>query len=450
MTTLDDGRDAEPITDPADSRASGPVARAGGGALDRAACAQRDANDPLRGFREEFVLPPETIYLDGNSLGAQTKGAAERAQDVISEEWGTGLIRSWNDAGWFDLPAVLGDKIAGLVGGEAGATVVTDTTSINLFKVASAACKIQTSDAPGRRVILTQRENFPSDIYMLEGLAEQLGDGWEVRLIDDAEVAAGFPTALTGEVALVVLTHVNYRTGRLFDMESTTSAIHAAGALAIWDLCHSAGALEIDLAGSGADMAVGCTYKFLNGGPGSPAFVWVSEALRTRFTQPLSGWWGHKQPFQMEPSYTPAEGIRRYLTGTQGIISMSVAEVGLDVHSRADMAAVREKSLALSDLFIELVDSRLSHHPVEVVTPREHAQRGSQVSITHPEGFAVMSALIERGIIGDYREPEVLRFGLTPLYIGFTEVWDTVEALRDILDNRIWDAPAHKVRGAVT
>ncbi|MCD1286835.1 MULTISPECIES: kynureninase [unclassified Brevibacterium] len=417
---------------------------------DRRSCELRDSDDALRGFCEEFLLPPETIYLDGNSLGPRTRGATERAREVIEDEWGTGLIGSWNTAGWWDLPAKLGDKVAGLIGGGAGSTVVTDTTSINLFKAASAALKMQAVDAPERRVILTQRENFPSDIYMLQGLAEQLGDGYEVRLVDDAEVTAGFPSTMTAEVALVVLTHVNYRTGRLFDMESTTSAIHAGGALVVWDLCHSAGALEIDLAGSGADMAIGCTYKFLNGGPGSPAFIWVAEALTNRFTQPLSGWWGHDRPFEMSPDYAPAEGIRRYLTGTQGIVSMSVAELGLDIYSRVDMAAVRAKSLELSDLFIELVDSRLSGHPVEVVTPREQAHRGSQVSITHPEGFAIMSALIARGIIGDYREPEVLRFGLTPLYIGFTEVWDTVEALRDILDNRLWDAPEHKVRGAVT
>ncbi|WP_413332918.1 kynureninase [Brevibacterium sp. GP-SGM9] len=417
---------------------------------DRRSCELRDSDDALRGFREEFLLPPETIYLDGNSLGPRTKGATERAREVIEDEWGTGLIGSWNTAGWWDLPAKLGDKVAGLIGGGAGSAVVTDTTSINLFKAASAALKMQAVDAPERRVILTQRENFPSDIYMLQGLAEQLGDGYEVRLVDDAEVTAGFPTTMTAEVALVVLTHVNYRTGRLFDMESTTSAIHAGGALVVWDLCHSAGALEIDLAGSGADMAIGCTYKFLNGGPGSPAFIWVAEALANRFTQPLSGWWGHDRPFEMSPDYAPAEGIRRYLTGTQGIVSMSVAELGLDIYSHVDMAAVRAKSLELSDLFIELVDSRLSAHPIEIVTPREHAHRGSQVSITHPQGFAIMSALIARGIIGDYREPEVLRFGLTPLYIGFTEVWDTVEALRDILDNRLWDAPEHKVRGAVT
>lgn len=417
---------------------------------DRQTCAALDRNDPLSDLREEFLLPPETIYLDGNSLGPRPKGAAERAQEVITEEWGTGLIGSWNTAGWWDLPAKLGDKVSGLIGGGAGSTVVTDTTSINLFKAASAALKMQAEDSPERRVILTQRENFPSDIYMLQGLAEQLGDGYEVRLVDDAEVTAGFPTTMSAEVALVVLTHVNYRTGRLFDMGRTTSAIHDGGALAIWDLCHSAGALEIDLEGAGADMAVGCTYKFLNGGPGSPAFIWVAEALQNRFTQPLSGWWGHAKPFDMAPDYTPADGIRRYLTGTQGVISMAVAELGLDVFSRVDMGAVRAKSLELSDLFIDLVEERLSEHPVEIVTPREHEHRGSQVSITHPEGFAIMSALIARGIIGDYREPAVLRFGLTPLYIGRTDVWDTVEALRDILDNRLWDVPEFKVRGAVT
>ncbi|RBP65023.1 kynureninase [Brevibacterium sanguinis] len=418
--------------------------------LDRAECENRDLSDPLREFRYEFLLPEDVIYLDGNSLGARPKGAAERARAVIEDEWGTGLIRSWNTAGWFELPVTLGEKISGLIGGGAGTTVVTDSTSINLFKAASAALKLQAADAPERRVILTQRENFPSDIYMLQGLADQLGDGYEVRLVDDTEVTAGFPNTLTDEVALVVLTHVNYRTGRLFDLESTTAAVHAAGALVIWDLCHSAGALDIDLAGAGADMAVGCTYKFLNGGPGSPAFIWVSEAHQDRFAQPLSGWWSHENPFEMSPEYAPAAGSRRYLTGTQGILSMSVAELGLDIFGRVDMAAVRAKSLDLSDTFIELVDTRLSHHPIEVVTPREHEHRGSQVSIAHPEGFAVMSALIERGIIGDYREPSVLRFGLTPLYIGFAEVWDTVEALRDILDNRLWDAPQHKVRGAVT
>ncbi|WP_309133134.1 kynureninase [Brevibacterium sp.] len=418
--------------------------------LDRAECERRDRNDPLRELRHEFLLPDGVIYLDGNSLGARPRGAAERAREVIEDEWGTGLIRSWNTAGWFELPVRLGEKISGLIGGGAGTTVVTDSTSINLFKAASAALRIQAVDAPDRRVILTQRENFPSDIYMLQGLAEQLGAGYEVRLVDDAEVTAGYPNTRIDDVALVVLTHVNYRTGRLFDLESTTAAVHAAGARVIWDLCHSAGALEIDLAGAGADMAVGCTYKFLNGGPGSPAFIWVAEALQDRFTQPLSGWWSHENPFEMSPEYTPAAGSRRYLTGTQGIVSMSVAEVGLDIFGRVDMAAVRAKSLQLSDAFIELVEARLSDHPIEIVTPREHEHRGSQVSIAHPEGFAVMSALIERGIIGDYREPSVLRFGLTPLYLGFAEVWDTVEALRDILDNHLWDAPQHKVRGAVT
>ena len=398
--------------------------------LDRAACEARDHTDPLADFRKEFLLPPETIYLDGNSLGPRPVGAAERAQEVITEEWGRDLISSWNTAGWWDLPATLGEKVAGIIGGGSGTTVVTDTTSINLFKAASAALRMQAVDAPGRRVILTQRENFPSDIYMLQGLAEQLGDGYEVRL--------------------VVLTHVNYRTGRLFDMATTTSAIHAGGARVIWDLCHSAGAIEIDLAGSGADMAIGCTYKFLNGGPGSPAYIWVAEELVNRFAQPLSGWWSHAKPFEMSPDYAPADGIRRFLTGTQPIVSLSVAELGLDIAGRVDMSEVRRKSLDLSDLFIELVESRLSDHPVEIVTPREHAHRGSQVSIAHPEGFAIMSALIARGIIGDYREPHILRFGLTPLYLGFTDVWDTVEALRDILDNRLWDDPTFQTRGAVT
>ncbi len=413
-------------------------------------CLARDRDDPLATFHDAFSLPPDTIYLDGNSLGPLPRDAAQRGADVIETEWGQGLIRSWNSAGWFDLPRRLGEKVAALVGGRSGTAVVTDSTSVDLFKTASAALAVQRADSPQRRVILTQRENFPTDIYVLQGLAEQLGDGYQVRLVDDADIAAGLPAMLDEEVALVVLTQVNYRTGRLFDMAATSRCIHDAGALVIWDLCHSAGALPVDLSSDGADMAVGCTYKYLNGGPGSPAFLWVSQALQDRFTQPLSGWWGHERPFDMDPLYTPAQGIRRYLTGTQPIISMAVAELGLDIAARADVGAVRDKSLALTDLFVDLVEQRLGEHPLTLVTPRNHSERGSQVSIAHPHGFAVMSALIDRGVIGDYREPEILRFGLAPLYIGFADVWDAVETLRDILDHRLWDTPEYQQRGEVT
>lgn len=416
----------------------------------REECLELDRRDPLAPFREEFVLPEGIVYLDGNSLGARPKGASERAAQVIEQEWGEGLIRSWNTAEWFTLPARLGDMVGRYLGGSSGTAVVTDTTSINLFKAASAALRIVEERSPGRRVIVTQRENFPSDIYMMEGLAEQLGQGYEVRLVEDEDLVSRPESVIDESVALVLLTHVNYRTGRLFEMKALTEVIHRAGAMALWDLCHSAGALPIDLEDANADMAVGCTYKYLNGGPGSPAFIWVAERHQDAFAQPLSGWWGHKEPFAMTPHYEPASGIRRYLTGTQGIISMSVAELGLTLAARADIEEVRAKSLALTDLFIELVRTRLADHPLTLVTPLEHEHRGSQVSITHPEGFAVMSALIARGFIGDYREPEILRFGFTPLYTSYADVWDTVEALRDILDNRLWDKDEFKTRGAVT
>ncbi|MCQ9387275.1 kynureninase [Brevibacterium sp. 50QC2O2] len=440
--------------------------------LTRADLLALDAADPLAGVRNAFELPAGVIYLDGNSLGPKPAGALEVARRVIEGEWGTGLIRSWNDAGWFELPARLGDKVAGLLGGAEGTAVVTDTTSVNLFKTAAAALRIQAADHPEKRTIYTQRENFPSDIYILTGLAEQLNQGrtggsgeldtWEsvpadaapyrVELVDDAEVVAWGDGSrpVPEDAALIVLTHVNYRTGRLFPMAQVSRAAHAAGALTVWDLCHSAGALPIALRADGADFAVGCTYKYLNGGPGSPAFLWVSPEHVGRFSQPLSGWWGHNAPFAMSPEYTPADDVRRYLTGTQGMLSMSVAELGLDIAADSDIAAVREKSLAMTDLFIRLVRERLADHPLTLVTPEAHAERGSQVSIAHPEGFAVMQALIARGVIGDYREPEVLRFGFTPLYLSYADVWDAVEVLREVLDDKLWDAPEYRRRGAVT
>lgn len=293
--------------------------------------------------------------------------------------------------------------------------------------------------------------NFPSDVYVLDGLLRSLGGSYELGLVDDDEVAAGFPTALAaGDVALVVLTHVNYRTGRLFDLRSTTARIHEAGALALWDLCHSAGALPIALERDGVDFAVGCTYKYLNGGPGAPGFLWVASRWLERSVQPLSGWWGHRAPFEMSPEFDASADIGKFLTGAQPILSLSLAEVGLEIAERAPIEQVRAKSLALSDLFIDLVRQRLGAHPLTLLTPLEHAHRGSQVSIAHPDGYAVMSNLIACGVIGDYREPGVLRFGFTPLYLRYADVWDTVETLRDILDSGSWDAEHFRTRTTVT
>lgn len=413
----------------------------------REACVAADRLDPLASIKNQFDLPPGVIYLDGNSLGVLPRTAAARAADVIGKEWGAGLIRSWNTAGWFDLPARLGDKLAGLIGAGKGEVVITDTTSLNIFKALAAALRIQQQARPGRRVILSERDNFPTDLYMIQGMIDLLQQGYEMRLIDDE---LPLEQALDDSVAVVLLSHVNYRSGQMHDMRAVTALAHERGALTIWDLAHAAGAVPVDLQGAKADFAVGCTYKYLNGGPGAPAFIWVAPRHIDNFWQPLSGWWGHQRPFDMTVAYEPAGGIRRYLCGTQPIVSLSLVECGLDIAHAAGIDEVRKKSLALGDLFIALVEERCAGHPLTLATPREHALRGSHVSFRHPNGFEVMQALIARGVIGDYREPEVLRFGLTPLYLGHADVWDAVEVLKDVLDTRAWDKPEFKHRAAVT
>ncbi|MFY3855903.1 kynureninase [Achromobacter xylosoxidans] len=413
----------------------------------RESCVAADRQDPLAPLKARFDLPPGVLYMDGNSLGVMPRAAAARAAEVITQEWGTGLIRSWNTAGWFELPSRLGDKLAGLLGAKEGELVITDTTSLNIFKALAASLRIQQKRQPERRVILSERDNFPTDLYMIQGMIDLLQQGYEMRLIDD-----GLPLerALDEDVAVVLLSHVNYRSGQMHDMAAVTRQAHERGALVIWDLAHAAGAVPVDLNGADADYAVGCTYKYLNGGPGSPAFIWVAPRHIPDFWQPLSGWWGHQRPFDMTVAYEPAGGIRRYLCGTQPIVSLAIVECGLDVAREADMAEVRRKSLALGDLFIALVEERCAGHPLTLVTPRDHAQRGSHVSLRHPNGYEVMQALIARGLIGDYREPEVLRFGLTPLYFGYADVWDAVEILKDVLDSKAWDKPEFKQRSAVT
>ncbi|WP_431477400.1 kynureninase [Massilia eburnea] len=411
--------------------------------ISRTDCLARDAADTLAPLREQFDLPAGVIYLDGNSLGARPKAALTRATEVITKEWGKDLITSWNSAGWFEMPKRLGDKLAPLVGAKAGEVVVTDTTSINLFKALAAAVHAQAHT--GRKVIITERSNFPTDIYMAQGLTSWLGRGYEVRLVDSPDQ---LPAAITAETAVVMLTHVNYRTGYQHDMAATSALAHQHGALIVWDLAHSAGAVPLDLHADGADFAVGCTYKYLNGGPGSPAFIWVPQRKQDQFSHPLSGWWGHANPFAMAPDFAPTKGIGRALCGTQPVTSLAMVECGLDVFAQTSMDAVRAKSLALTDLFIALVEQRCANHPLGLVTPREHARRGSQVSFTHPYGYAVMQALIARSVIGDYREPEIMRFGFTPLYTSFADVWDAVEVLKQILDDKAYDITA--ARGAVT
>jgi kynureninase len=415
----------------------------------RADCASLDALDPLAVLRDRFELPEGVIYLDGNSLGARPRASLARAHEVVAMEWGQDLIKSWNSAGWFEMPKRLGDRLAPLIGARPGEVAVTDTTSLNLFKALAAALDIQRQRSPERKLIVTERSNFPTDIYMADGLARWLERGYSIRLVDSVEELAA---AVNADCAVLMLTHVNYRTGWQHDMAGLTRHAHEAGALAVWDLAHSAGAVPLDLHGDGAassaDFAVGCTYKYLNGGPGAPAFIWVPEKHQAAFNHPLTGWWSHAAPFAMSHGFTAADGIGRALCGTQPVTSMALVECGLEIFEETDMAAIRAKSLALTDLFIALVEARCASHPLGLVTPREHAHRGSHVSFTHPQGYAVMQSLIERGVIGDYREPEIMRFGFTPLYTSYCDVWDAVEILRDILDKGSYDANA--ARSAVT
>ena len=421
-------------------------------------CRQRDADDPLRTLRDLFDLPPGVIYLDGNSLGALPRAVPARVAQVVAQQWGQDLIKSWNSAGWFALPRRVGDRIAPLIGAGGGEVVATDTTSINLYKVLSAALNIAAQDAPGRRTIVSERSNFPTDLYIAEALCRERG--CTLKLIEPHEVAA----SLTPDVAVLMLTHVNYRTGALHDMAAVTAAAHAAGALVVWDLCHSAGAVPVDLSGAQADFAVGCGYKYLNGGPGAPAFVWVHPRHVARCWQPLAGWWGHAQPFAFTPDYQPAMDITRYQCGTQPIVSLSALDCALDVFAAAEklggMAALRAKSLALTDLFIDAVEA-LCPGAFTLVTPRAHARRGSQVCLTPtaqlPAGsaYAIVQALIARGVIGDFRagdaqQPDILRFGFTPLYLSFDNVLGAAQALAEVVRTREYAQARFHHKQAVT
>jgi kynureninase len=423
-------------------------------------CRDLDVQDPLRQLRALFTLPEGVIYLDGNSLGVLPAATPARVATAVTAEWGQGLIRSWNSAGWIDLPGRIGDKIARLVGTKPGELVATDSTSLNLYKVLSAALNIAAQDSPGRKLVVSERSNFPTDLYIAQSICNERG--FELRLVD----VSGLPAAINADVAVLMLTHVNYRTGAMHDMDAVTQAAHAAGALMVWDLAHSAGAVPVDLGVAKADFAVGCGYKYLNGGPGAPAFVWVNPKHVDRFWQPLSGWWGHAAPFEFTPDYRPAAGIGRYLCGTQSVLGLTALDCGLDTVLAAEplggMEALRVKSLALTDLFIRLVEEHCDGHGLVLVTPREHAQRGSQVSLSLAEGaYAVVQALIARRVIGDFRagdtqtgsgpdSQDILRFGFTPLYLGFEDVWHAASHLEQVLKSGEWREPRFNQKLAVT
>jgi kynureninase len=399
----------------------------------REACVARDCADPLRGIRGRFVLPEGLIYLDGNSLGPMPRAAAGILNRTIEQEWGQDLIRSWNSAGWFDMPVRLGDRVGALLGAAPGQTVVCDTTSINLYKAIHAAIGLR----PDRDVVIAEAESFPTDLYIVEGAMKSAGRRMKRRLIgaDGASVEA----LLDRNVAVGVLSHVNYRTGELLDMAAITKQIHDAGALVVWDLCHSIGVAEIAFDRDAVDFAVGCTYKYLNGGPGSPAFIAVAKTHQATAQHPLSGWWGHAAPFAFDRDFRPDTGIKRFLCGTQPIISLRGVDVALDAMEGVEMAALRQKSLALTELFMARVSALLPG--LDIVTPRQPSLRGSQVGISFDRGYAVIQAMIDRGVIGDFRAPDLMRFGFAPLYVRFADVWDAAEILADCINAEVWRDP---------
>jgi kynureninase len=398
-----------------------------------------DSADRLAFARDRFRIPEGAIYLDGNSLGALPAETAGRLTQTVEREWGDDLVASWNRHGWIDAPARVAARLAPIVGAKPDELLIADSTSVNLFKLLAAAVRAR----PGRKAILTRQRNFPTDLYVAQGLAEMLG--LELRAVPVEEIAG----SIDGDTAAVTLTHVDYRSGAILDMAGINQAARAAGALSVWDLSHSAGAIQLDLDGTGCDLAVGCGYKYLNGGPGAPAFLFVAERLQNELASPLQGWMGHAEPFAFDDDYRPAEGISRFLTGTPSILALAALDAGLDTFSGIAMRDVEAKARALSQLFVEAVEARCGDE-VRLASPRDPAQRGSHVSFTHPEGYAVIQALIARGVIGDFRATDLMRFGFAPLYNGFEEMWRAAQHLGDILEAREWDQPRFQERSKVT
>jgi kynureninase len=410
---------------------------------DLAAIEAMDAADPLRALRERFVLPEGLVYLDGNSLGAASPDAFRELDKAAREEWSEGLIRSWNTAGWFDMPIELGDRIGGLIGAAPGQTVVCDTTSINIYKALHAAIGL----CPGRSVIVAEASSFPTDLYMAEGVLSTLPGA---KLLLEGVDAPRIEDLIDERTAVVLVNHVNYKSGALRDMAALTRRAHEAGALVVWDLCHSAGALPVELDRAQADFAVGCTYKYLNGGPGSPAFIYVAERHQAGARQPLSGWWGHARPFAFEQRFAGDPGIRKFQCGTQPVLALRALKGALSVWEDVGIAAVREKSIALTDLFIRLVEERCAGFGLTLQTPRKGHERGSQVSFAHENAYEIMQALIARGVIGDFRAPDIMRFGFTPLYTSYRDVWRAVEVLEEVLRSEAWKDARYAIRAAVT
>ncbi|WP_204040487.1 kynureninase [Acrocarpospora phusangensis] len=403
--------------------------------ITRAGCAALDAADPISDFRDEFVLPDGVVYLLGNSLGALPRRTAAKVAHAVTAEWGQDLGASWNTAGWWNLPETTGDRIAPLIGAGPGEVLAADCTSMMIFKAVSAALALR----PGRNVIVSDSENFPTDQYVVQGVAQAFG-----REIREIGPQAPLEDALGPGVAAVVLSHVDYRTGAVRDMAEVTRRVHESGALMIWDLCHSTGAVLVDI--TGADFAVGCTYKYLNGGPGAPAYIYVAPRHQEAARNVISGWHGHANPFEFEPGYRPAPGVRRFATGTPPVLAYAALNASLEIWEKVDMRAVRAKSVALTELFIELTD----HLGLELASPRHAGERGSQVSFRHPEGYPIMRALIDMGVHGDFRAPDLIRFGFAPLYLRYVDVYDAANTLAEVLSKELWREDRYQKRLTVT
>ena len=401
-----------------------------------------DARDPLAAFRERFSLPEGVVYLDGNSLGALPAATTGRMEHLIKTEWGRDLIRSWKTHDWIGAPRRVGDKIAKLIGADAGEVIVSDSTSINLCKLIHAAIEAR----PGRGVILSEPGNFPTDLYVAQGVIRSLGNRHTLRL----ETPERLIDAIDENTALLLLTHVHYKTAHVHDMHALTEAAHARGALVLWDLSHSAGAIDVALNAAQADLAVGCGYKYLNGGPGAPAFMFVACRHHDSMHPAMCGWMGHARPFDFIDQYEPAAGVQRFLCGTPPVMAIAALEVGVDLLVEAGTAALVEKSRKLAELMISLVEERCGAHGLRLIGPRDLRGRGSHVAFSHPDGYPIMQALIEHGVIGDFRAPDAIRFGLTPLYTRYQDIWDAVERLHEILRSGCWREPKYSVRGPVS
>ena len=410
--------------------------------LSLAAARAFDAQDPLREFRDRFELPAGRVYLDGNSLGALPKTVLPRLIEVVEQEWGRDLISSWNRHDWINSPCAVGGKVARLIGADADEVIVADSTSVNLFRLVVAALQL----AGSRRNVVSESGNFPTDLYVCEGATRLFGKGAALRAVERDQVL----DAIDSSTALLLLTHVHYKSGELYPMKDLTAAAHARGALVAWDLSHSAGAVAIDLNGANADFAVGCGYKYLNGGPGAPSFLYVARRHQDRLLNPISGWLGHRAPFDFVDDYAPADGMRRFLSGTPSILANTALDAAVDTLLEAGVEQIAEKAQRLTEFFIELIESRCRGLGLTLASPRQSDRRGSHVSYAHPNGYEVMQALIDASVIGDFRAPDIMRFGFAPLYTRFEDVWLAVDALHSVLLSQRWREPRFAERAAVT